>query len=189
MNTYENIRKAFEAYRDQAAAFAEYRDERYPYAGLVAECGELFDVTAKFWRGDYMADSLADRYRDEAGDVAWMINAIAVSLGREYAPLFDDHVVQYTVRHRMEHDSTAFASELTKAARELFEEAVIYNTETFLPGLLGKAIAAFWGFLDSHDLDADDVLECNLAKLHSRKQAGTIKGAGHGAERVAHKGV
>ena len=70
----------FDSYQQEAAGYAVYVEEAYPFIGLTEEVGEFLSYAAKLARGD----DLSERYPDEevlkekilkeAGDILWMLS-------------------------------------------------------------------------------------------------------------------
>lgn len=63
-------------YQEKAHKFANYKDNDYPYYGIVEELGELFGKLARVRRGDKTIISSND-LELELGDVLWNLSEIA----------------------------------------------------------------------------------------------------------------
>lgn len=170
-----------EHYRPRAHGFSEYQDSRYPYAGLVAEVGELYDVRAKLWRGDWAGNAWKahELYQKELGDVAWMLNEIACTA---------DFGQGYTWAELLEPTHAALVSADT--LRAMMDASLVVERSYAAPRgelrfALRNAVLCYLAILSELGHDIALVLDANLSKLSKRAAAGTIKGSGHGHERQA----
>ena len=72
----------FDSYQKQAHSTAVYPPDMgmaYCVTGLCAECGEVADKVAKFYRGDGHLNE--EGLKKELGDVLWFIAELSTHLG------------------------------------------------------------------------------------------------------------
>lgn len=72
----------FDTYQEKAHSTAVYPPEMgmaYCVTGLCAECGEVADKVAKFYRGDGQLNE--EGLKKELGDVLWFIAELSTHLG------------------------------------------------------------------------------------------------------------
>ena len=76
----------WEQYKVEAAKFATYPKENeqvYLLTGYKAEVGEIYGVSAKYYRGDYDFDEYLRLLRKECGDVFWFV-AMMENTGHDF---------------------------------------------------------------------------------------------------------
>lgn len=86
----------FNNYQIQAAKFAEYENQLYPFLGLAEESGEFCGKIAKHLRGDGPIDS--DAALKEAGDVLWQLTMCLSELGLSLRDAAEHNIVKLRAR-------------------------------------------------------------------------------------------
>lgn len=71
-----NILEIYQQFTPTVAVYETYMEEGYLTSGFAAEAGEVMDVYAKYYRGDYDEDLLKEKLSKELGDVMWFISQI-----------------------------------------------------------------------------------------------------------------
>lgn len=71
-----NILEYYQKFTPTTAVYESPMEEAYLISGFAAEVGEVMDVYAKFYRGDYDEKVLKEKISKELGDVMWFLSQI-----------------------------------------------------------------------------------------------------------------
>lgn len=91
---------SFNTYQVKAKSFAVYPPEMgmaYCITGLCAECGEVADKVAKYYRGDGNLDE--EGLKKELGDVLWFIAELSTHLGFKLSDVAHANIQKLSDRH------------------------------------------------------------------------------------------
>ena len=151
-------------YRNQAAQFASYDHALYPFIGLLSELSEYHEALAKWEDAPEGEDAEAmSALRYELGDCFWMLSRIVT-----FVPINSGYT---DINHAIAQENI-----LRYSARVLRGDSTLNN-------LVAQASAAFLMLyllaeVDALEMDIEDVLNANIAKLTDRAKRNVIKGEG-----------
>jgi len=90
--------KTYQEFTPTTALYPKKFEESYLSTGLAAEAGEVSDLFAKYFRGDYTSQPMIPKLEKELGDIFWFISQICNCYGLDMEEILDLNVDKLTSR-------------------------------------------------------------------------------------------
>ena len=90
--------KTYQEFTPTTALYPEEFEEAYLSTGLAAEVGEVADLFAKYFRGDYTSQRLIPNLEKELGDCMWFISQLCNRYHLDLEEILDLNVDKLTSR-------------------------------------------------------------------------------------------
>lgn len=90
--------KTFQEFTQTTALYPKQFADSYLSSGLGAEVGEVLDLYAKYFRGDYTKYPMTQKLSKELGDIMWFISQICNEEGLSLEEILDENVDKLTSR-------------------------------------------------------------------------------------------
>lgn len=90
--------KDYQEFTKTTALYPKKHADSYLSLGLSAEAGEVADLYAKYFRGDYTKSSFIEKLKKELGDIQWFISQICNEEGFTMDELLEGNVDKLSSR-------------------------------------------------------------------------------------------